>query len=154
MCSLSADVVRRSHSSAPQITIWRSSYSYSDFSAWFERYVTGKHLRTIIWIAQIKLSFVVLICVHTGQNTRQFEWSVPQMIIQILHCALVWKPSKIFINKYWLIERKSEWMNELWIIEWTEIISGRVDAFNPFSTGTGWTLYKVYGGFRISYGMG
>ena len=22
---------------------------------------------------------------------------------------------------------------------------------NPFSTGTGWTLYKVYGGFRISY---
>ena len=25
---------------------------------------------------------------------------------------------------------------------------------NPFSTGTGWTLYKVYGGFRISYGMG
>ena len=27
-------------------------------------------------------------------------------------------------------------------------------AFNPFSTGTGWTLYKVYGGFRISYGTG
>ena len=25
---------------------------------------------------------------------------------------------------------------------------------NPFSTGTGWTLYKVYGGFRISYGTG
>ena len=25
---------------------------------------------------------------------------------------------------------------------------------NPFSTGTGWTLYKFYGGFRISYGMG
>ena len=29
--------------------------------------------------------------------------------------------------------------------------------FNPFSTErlfSGWTLYKVYGGFRISYGMG
>ena len=25
---------------------------------------------------------------------------------------------------------------------------------NLFSTGTGWTLYKVYGGFRISYGTG
>ena len=25
---------------------------------------------------------------------------------------------------------------------------------NPFSTGTGWTLYKVYGGFRILYGTG
>ena len=25
---------------------------------------------------------------------------------------------------------------------------------NPFSTGTGWPLYKVYGGFRISYGTG
>ena len=25
---------------------------------------------------------------------------------------------------------------------------------NPFSTGTGRTLYKVYGGFRISYGTG
>ena len=27
-------------------------------------------------------------------------------------------------------------------------------SFNPFSTGTGCTLYKVYGGFRISYGTG
>ena len=26
--------------------------------------------------------------------------------------------------------------------------------FNLFSTGTVWTLYKVYGGFRISYGTG
>ena len=25
---------------------------------------------------------------------------------------------------------------------------------NPFSTGTGWTLYKAYGSFRISYGTG
>ena len=25
---------------------------------------------------------------------------------------------------------------------------------NPFFTGTGWTLYKVYGGLRISYGSG
>ena len=25
---------------------------------------------------------------------------------------------------------------------------------NPFSTGTGWTLYKLYGGFRISYETG
>ena len=25
---------------------------------------------------------------------------------------------------------------------------------NPFSMGTRWTLYKVYGGFRISYGTG
>ena len=25
---------------------------------------------------------------------------------------------------------------------------------NPFSTGTGWTLHKVYGDFRISYGTG
>ena len=25
---------------------------------------------------------------------------------------------------------------------------------NPFSTGTGWILYKVYGGFRILYGTG
>ena len=24
-------------------------------------------------------------------------------------------------------------------------------SVNPFSTGTGWTLYKVYEGFRISY---
>ena len=29
-----------------------------------------------------------------------------------------------------------------------------VHSFNPFSTGTGWTLCKVYGGFRISYGTG
>ena len=27
-------------------------------------------------------------------------------------------------------------------------------TLNPFSTGTGWTLYKVYGGFRFSYGTG
>ena len=27
-------------------------------------------------------------------------------------------------------------------------------TLNPFSTGTGRTLYKVYGGFRISYGTG
>ena len=26
--------------------------------------------------------------------------------------------------------------------------------FNPFSMGTGWTLYKVRGFFRISYGTG
>ena len=33
--------------------------------------------------------------------------------------------------------------------------SGSISSWvNPFSTGTGWTLYKVYGGFRISYGMG
>ena len=25
---------------------------------------------------------------------------------------------------------------------------------NPFSTGTGWTLYKVYGGVTFSYGTG
>ena len=37
------------------------------FAAWFEGCVTGKHLRTIIWIVQ--LPFVMLICVHTGQNT-------------------------------------------------------------------------------------
>ena len=29
-----------------------------------------------------------------------------------------------------------------------------VQIVNPFSTGTVWTLYKVYGGFRISYGTG
>ena len=37
-----------------------------------------------------------------------------------------------------------------YVDEKTQIIS----LFNPFSTGTGWTLYKVYGGFRISYGTG
>ena len=36
---------------------------------WEIRCVTGKHLRTIIWIAQFKLPFLMLICVHTGQNT-------------------------------------------------------------------------------------
>ena len=35
----------------------------------FERCVTGKHLWTIIWIAQLKLAFVMLVCIHTGQNT-------------------------------------------------------------------------------------
>ena len=30
----------------------------------------------------------------------------------------------------------------------------RSDSVNPFSMGTGWTLYKVCGGFRISYGTG
>ena len=29
-----------------------------------------------------------------------------------------------------------------------------LDYINPFSTGTGWTLYKVYGGFTFSYGTG
>ena len=55
--------VVRSRSSAPQITIQRSRHSYDDFAAWFERCVTGKHLQTIIWIAQFK------IWVHTVQNT-------------------------------------------------------------------------------------
>ena len=40
-----------------------------DVAAWFKRCVTGKQLRTIIWIAQFKLRFVMLICVHMGQNT-------------------------------------------------------------------------------------
>ena len=31
---------------------------------------------------------------------------------------------------------------------------GKKMVLNPFSTGTGWTLYKVNGGFRILYGMG
>ena len=33
------------------------------------RCVTGKHLRTIIWIVQFKLPFGMLIYVHPGQNT-------------------------------------------------------------------------------------
>ena len=42
---------------------------------------------------------------------------------------------------------------------WWERIKKKVPvkkypSVNPFSTGTGWTLYKVYGGFRISYGTG
>ena len=32
--------------------------------------------------------------------------------------------------------------------------SNHENVVNPFSTGTGRTLYKVYGGFRISYGTG
>ena len=29
-------------------------------------------------------------------------------------------------------------------------INPSTEILNPFSTGTGWNLYKVYGGFRIS----
>ena len=39
------------------------------FAAWFERCVTGKHLRTVIWIAQFKLRIAMQICVHKVQNT-------------------------------------------------------------------------------------
>ena len=67
-------------------------HSYSDFAAWFERCISGKHLwTTIIWIAQFKLAFVLLICVHVGQNTI-IRIMVTQMIILIAHFSLVWKP--------------------------------------------------------------
>ena len=52
-------------SSAPQNTILRSSHSYTDFVAWFERIVTGKHLCTVIWDAHFKLRFATWFGIHT-----------------------------------------------------------------------------------------
>ena len=81
-------------------------HSYCDFAAWFERCVTGKHLRTII--AQIKLASMMLICVHTGQNTI-IRMTVTRMIILIVHFAIMWKHSlgpftlaKTKIQKTWV----------------------------------------------------
>ena len=33
-------------------------------------------------------------------------------------------------------------------------VLGETHFLNLYSTGAGWSLYKVYGGFRISYGTG
>ena len=54
------------------------------------RRVTGKDLQTIIWIAQFKLAFMILICVHTGQNTV-IKTMETRIIILIAHFAHVWK---------------------------------------------------------------
>ena len=43
----------------------------------------GKHLWTITWIAQFKLAFVMLICVHMGQN-NVIRITVTEMIILIV----------------------------------------------------------------------
>ena len=56
--------------------------------------ITGKHLRTIICIAQFKLATVMLICVHMGQNSI-IRMTVTWMIILIAHFALVWKHPEI-----------------------------------------------------------
>ena len=39
----------------PKSQVLRSRHSYGNFAAWFERCVTGKHLRTVIWIVHFKL---------------------------------------------------------------------------------------------------
>ena len=53
-----------------QITYQRSRHSYGEFASWFERCVTGKHLRSVvIWVAQFKLRIAMQTCVHTVQNT-------------------------------------------------------------------------------------
>ena len=46
---------------------------------------------TIIWIAQFKLPYVMLICVHTGQNT--VIRMIRNTLIQISHFTLIWKLS-------------------------------------------------------------
>ena len=46
----------------------------------FERCVTGKLLRISIWTAHFKLAFVMLICIHPGQNTV-IRMTVTRMII-------------------------------------------------------------------------
>ena len=70
MCGLSAEVVRRSHSSAPPKSQFKGQGIHTAIpTVWFERCATGKHLRTIIWMVQFKLPFVRLTCVHKGQIT-------------------------------------------------------------------------------------
>ena len=76
MHCLSAEVVRMSHvhiyvalPPPPKSQFRGQGINRAISLAWFERCVTGKHLRTVIWIAQFKLRFVMLICVHTDQNT-------------------------------------------------------------------------------------
>ena len=49
-----------------------------------------KNLQINIWIAQSKLAFMMLICVHMGQNTV-IQMTVTPMIILIAHFGLVWK---------------------------------------------------------------
>ena len=71
MCSalgLSAEVVGRSHSSALQIKIERSSHTHKCFALWFERKCHWKtppdqHSNFAI---ELKFAFKSLVCVHAG----------------------------------------------------------------------------------------
>ena len=97
-------------------------------------------------------------------NSTVFSWSsesagnhqktpsdLPAIVLNDIYCnAILPYRCQIMYITYGKVFGGTPNILMFWIFPENGSISER--TVNPFSTGTGWTLYKVYGGFRISSG--
>ena len=115
-CAVCRQMWLEDHTALPPISQFGGQVikTYRDFTAWYERYVTGKHLRTIIWIEQFKLPFVMLICVPPGQNNviRMIRPSNDHSNLTL--CSRLKTLKDIY--KQVMIDWKKEWVDE-WIMD-------------------------------------